>query len=109
MEQRKTITSGEINGRCLKFLCVGFIAGVLLMVIFNHYYYAERKLTDTTSSGYVATDSSLKQEISETVYVTRSGKKYHSAGCRYLRNSKIPMSKDKAKAKGYSPCSQCSP
>jgi competence protein ComEC len=43
-----------------------------------------------------------------TVYVTRTGKKYHRAGCRYLSQSKIPMSLAEA-AKHYGPCSVCKP
>ncbi len=46
------------------------------------------------------------QEI--TVYVTRSGKCYHRAGCRYLSKSKIPMPLSEAK-KRYRPCSVCNP
>lgn len=43
-----------------------------------------------------------------TVYVTRTGKKYHSAGCRYLRKSCIPMDLEDAQY-SYSPCSKCNP
>jgi micrococcal nuclease len=43
-----------------------------------------------------------------TVYVTRTGAKYHRAGCRDLRRSAIPMSLEEAK-KRYSPCSVCGP
>jgi hypothetical protein len=43
-----------------------------------------------------------------TVYITRTGKKYHQAGCRYLSKSQIPMSLKDAKAR-YSPCSVCNP
>ena len=46
---------------------------------------------------------------SVTVYVTRTGKKYHRDGCRYLRQSRIPMSLKDAKANGYTPCSVCRP
>lgn len=42
------------------------------------------------------------------VYVTRTGSKYHRAGCRYLRKSSIPMSLEDAKRR-YSPCSVCNP
>jgi len=45
----------------------------------------------------------------ETVYVTRTGKKYHRDGCRYLASSKIPMSLKDAQAKGYTPCKVCHP
>ncbi|WP_428940584.1 phospholipase D family protein [Fontivita pretiosa] len=44
-----------------------------------------------------------------TVYVTRTGSKYHSAGCSYLRRSAIPMDLKDAKAQGYTPCSRCAP
>ncbi len=44
-----------------------------------------------------------------TVYVTRTGKKYHREGCRYLRSSKIPISRKQAIKEGYEPCSVCAP
>jgi cytoskeletal protein RodZ len=43
-----------------------------------------------------------------TVYITRTGTKYHRADCRYLRKSKIPISLKDAK-KHYEPCSVCKP
>ena len=43
-----------------------------------------------------------------TVYVTRTGEKYHRDGCRYLSRSKIPMSLKEA-AKRFGPCSVCKP
>lgn len=42
------------------------------------------------------------------VYVTKTGAKYHRAGCRYLRKSSIPISLEDAKRR-YSPCSVCNP
>jgi len=45
----------------------------------------------------------------ETVYVTRTGMKYHRENCRYLASSKIPMSLKDAQAKGYTPCKVCHP
>jgi len=44
-----------------------------------------------------------------TVYITRTGRKYHRAGCRYLRKSKIPISLKDAIKRGYTPCSVCNP
>lgn len=44
-----------------------------------------------------------------TVYVTRTGKKYHRDGCRYLAASKIEISLKDAKAKGYAACKVCRP
>jgi len=43
-----------------------------------------------------------------SVYITRTGAKYHRDGCRYLSKSKIPISLTDAK-RGYSPCSVCNP
>jgi len=43
-----------------------------------------------------------------TVYVTRTGEKYHRDGCRYLRQSRIPMSLAEA-SKRFDPCSVCKP
>lgn len=44
-----------------------------------------------------------------TVYITDTGDKYHSLGCRYLSRSSIPLSLSEAKARGYTPCSVCRP
>jgi len=44
----------------------------------------------------------------ETVYVTKTGKKYHIAGCRYLSRSMIPISLREA-VYSYGPCSVCNP
>lgn len=43
-----------------------------------------------------------------TVYVTKTGKKYHRGNCSSLRQSKIPISLAEAKRR-YSPCSRCNP
>ena len=44
----------------------------------------------------------------QTVYITRTGAKYHLSSCRYLKYSKIPISLKKAK-QNYGPCSVCRP
>lgn len=44
----------------------------------------------------------------ETVYVTRTGSKYHRLSCRYLRQSRITISLKEAK-QSYTPCSVCKP
>ena len=45
---------------------------------------------------------------SETVYVTRTGKKYHLNHCSSLRRSKIEISLADPKFR-YTPCSRCNP
>ena len=49
------------------------------------------------------------QTKEQTVYITRTGKKYHRDGCQYLRSSRIPTSLKDAKANGYTACSVCKP
>jgi hypothetical protein len=46
---------------------------------------------------------------SQTVYITKSGMKYHTSGCRYLSQSKIAIDLSDAVNQGYSPCSVCGP
>lgn len=44
-----------------------------------------------------------------TVYGTKTGHKYHAAGCQYLRKSSIPMKLSAAIKNGLTPCSKCNP
>lgn len=41
------------------------------------------------------------------VYITRTGARYHVDGCRYLRQSRIAVTKKEAEARGYTPCRVC--
>ena len=45
----------------------------------------------------------------QTVYVTKTGKKYHKNECRYLKYSKKAIKLDKVKALGYTACKVCKP
>lgn len=49
----------------------------------------------------------VSKPVSQTVYVTRTGSKYHRYGCQYLRKSCYSMSKSNARAQGYTACSRC--
>ena len=51
----------------------------------------------------------LSNGISQSVYVTKTGKKYHKETCRYLNNSSIELSLADAIEKGYTACSVCKP
>jgi micrococcal nuclease len=53
--------------------------------------------------------SSLTPDDTTVVFVTRTGKKYHRAGCQYLRLSQIPCTKQEAIRRGYTACSRCGP
>lgn len=43
------------------------------------------------------------------VYITRTGAKYHRAGCRYLSKSCIETTKNSAVSRGYGACKVCNP
>lgn len=45
----------------------------------------------------------------QTVYITKTGTKYHSDGCQYLRKSQITTTLQKALNAGYDACSRCNP
>ena len=45
---------------------------------------------------------------SQTVYITRTGSKFHRDGCSYLK-SRIESTVSEAKAMGLGPCSRCKP
>jgi len=47
--------------------------------------------------------------VQESVYITKTGSKYHKETCHHLRKSKIKISKADAKNAGYSACSVCKP
>lgn len=45
----------------------------------------------------------------DTVYITKTGEKFHRDGCRYLKKSQIAISRSDAVAQGYGACSVCNP
>lgn len=73
----------------------------------------DTSITRTTSdpnpvpAGVTDTDPDDDDEI--TVYITKTGEKYHLEECRYLSKSMIPISLNEAKSRGYTPCSVCNP
>ena len=71
-----------------------------------------RKLIRTLSALLIAVvfiAATLPAIADVTVYITNTGSKYHADGCRHLAKSRIPISLADAKARGYGPCSNCSP
>lgn len=71
---------------------------------------AKQKTTHNTTTHHEETSHSTttaNDNISETVYITKTGSKYHRNGCRYLRKSQIAISLSDAKNRGYSACSVC--
>lgn len=67
---------------------------------------AQEKAATTSSSASSASRGSSTTNP-QTVYVTKTGKKYHNDGCSSLKKSKIAMSLSEAEAEGYTPCKNC--
>lgn len=69
--------------------------------------------TDTIQNGlnlrpstYLSQFNRGEEQEEVMVHVTRTGRKYHKAGCRYLWGSDIPIPLSSARGQ-YSPCSVC--
>jgi competence protein ComEC len=66
-------------------------------------------IPSVTVSGQQPATQRTEEPRSQIVYITRTGKKYHREGCRYLAMSKFPVSLRQAKDRGYTPCKVCRP
>ena len=51
----------------------------------------------------------FEEPVAYTVYITRTGIRYHINGCRYLRLSKMAIEEKDAVSQGYTPCKVCKP
>ncbi|WP_160143902.1 DUF5763 domain-containing protein [Chryseolinea soli] len=45
----------------------------------------------------------------QSVFITRTGEKYHEGSCVHLHSSKIPITLSEARKRGYTACSVCRP
>jgi hypothetical protein len=64
--------------------------------------------TSAVQHGSTVTPVGETAAINLTVYVTKTGKKYHRGSCRYLKKSKIAIELSEAK-KRYGACKVCKP
>lgn len=62
---------------------------------------------DSTTNSKGVKNVEKSENVDNIVYITKSGKKYHRDGYRSLSKSKIEISLNKAKSKGYTPCKNC--
>lgn len=68
-----------------------------------------KSVSPTTTYTVPTTTYSVPTTKSDTVYITRTGAKYHRGSCRYLSQSSIPIERSVAINRGYTPCSVCRP
>lgn len=70
---------------------------------------ANKDITSRASTEKNTIQPTTQNAIKElTVYITKTGAKYHNSGCQYLKRSKIAISLKDAKL-SYTPCSKCNP
>lgn len=68
-----------------------------------------KQTTVIADNDYSVSVEDKGDKVSDTVYITDDGTKYHRSGCRYLKDSKHEISRADAKAQGYEPCKVCNP
>jgi len=105
------MTSLAIRDRGLvnkgEFLMKKLVSFLLLLVLITSVLAGCQQENDMRENLNIG--QGANQDISQTVYITRTGKKYHQSDCQYLRQSKIPVSLSEAIDRGYEPCSVCNP
>ena len=70
----------------------------------------EEQIANDDLFGEEEAQDTYKAESEEyIVYRTRTGKKYHSSGCRYLSQSCIEVTFENAEYRGLKACSVCQP
>lgn len=65
--------------------------------------------TKITIDAKPTTLKNTSKQTTQTVYITKTGKKYHLGSCPSLSQSKIKINLKDAKAKGYTACLKCNP
>ena len=91
----------------------GFAYRYFLFKYFDEFNQYEREARENEiglwSDGAGEEPQAARENDSDIVYITRSGKKYHKEGCNYLRGSKIHISLEEACKRRYTSCSKCNP
>lgn len=63
------------------------------------------QVSNSTNNSYSKTTTS----DTRTVYITKTGSKYHLKGCKYLNDTSYITTVTSAEQKGYMPCTLCNP
>jgi predicted component of type VI protein secretion system len=97
--------------RAQKLFLALFIVALVFSACSAEYEYTPKNTQQETET-FTKEDLFPEKDTSEsmqTVYVTRTGAKYHTEYCQYLKSSKIPIELNDAKTRGYTPCKVCKP
>ena len=97
---------GKRKSWIVALLLVVLLIGILIGYQIKDSRGNEKNYAITETVPQSSVDSTPTKQ-GRTVYITASGKKYHKAGCSYLKQSKIAITLQQAKEQGYTPCSRC--
>lgn len=94
----------------------GAIAALIALIVSVTYFIpkydqvAEIPIETISSTTFnIVSETADNQDIGDIVYVAKYGKKYHLAGCRYIKdkNDLLEISVEEAEHAGYEPCENC--
>ena len=103
----------RIRGAAKRYLPIAAVALIIGMLAMSPFINNGHNPTLNEPAGNTQTaimqNSSAPIPLTETVYVTRTGEKYHVDGCRYIKGKDDlkDMSVEEAEKAGYEPCSVC--
>ena len=83
------------------------LLGALSVFVFTTAFAVQPIASFATS--VASTAEAAQDPATITVFVTRTGEKYHRDGCQYLRHSRIATTLREAVNRGFGPCSVCRP
>ncbi len=75
-------------------------------------------VTESVSESTIGEETDVSEEsesqqtsatVGTTVYITKSGTKFHRDGCSSLSKSRIAISYEDAVSRGFEPCGRCAP
>lgn len=112
LEKPKELTEKEIKSKMFNtiLLSEGFAQVITTSsnMKYTKFFLNLQKIAKENNKGLWKKEKEVKTS-SIIVYITETGKKYHREGCKYLEESKIPISLEEAKRQGYKPCKICKP
>lgn len=102
----------RVRGLVKRYIPVAAVSVMLGMLIMLPLIWNDEVPASSEPMSYQQTAQETDSDfvpINETVYVTRTGEKYHVEGCRYIdgKDDLRNMTIEEAEQAGYEPCSVC--
>ncbi|MXV14288.1 hypothetical protein [Hufsiella ginkgonis] len=104
------MSTSEPNKWKISFFTAIAVVGVLLYVVLSPWKMdvGWKAAPAPAAAGETPAATGTPEPLETTVYVTRTGKRFHRGNCGYLK-SKISLSRANALLNGYTPCKICNP